>query len=244
MRGAIVFFQSPTDVVEHQLAPGTRIRVGGLVKTGSIERGDNLRIRFAVTDGKHDIPVTYQGILPDLFREGQGVVAEGKLEPGGTFAADTVLAKHDERYMPKEVVDALKKSGRWQGRRRTRGRRNDSGARTLCVGAGAGARADAGDRAGDRRARNDAALMGLADSTALMQFGFVALSFAALTTCYVTSDFSVATVFENSHSMMPLVYKITSVWGNHEGSMLLWVLILSHVRRDGRGVRRAICRRP
>jgi cytochrome c-type biogenesis protein CcmE len=114
MRSAIVFFQSPTDVVEHQLAPGTRIRIGGLVKTGSIERGDNLRIRFKVTDGKHDIPVQYQGIVPDLFREGQGVVAEGKLEPGGTFAAETVLAKHDERYMPKEVVDALKKSGRWQ----------------------------------------------------------------------------------------------------------------------------------
>jgi cytochrome c-type biogenesis protein CcmE len=114
MRGAIVFFQSPTDVVEHQLAPGTRIRIGGLVKTGSIERGDNLRISFEVTDGKHDIPVHYQGIVPDLFREGQGVVAEGKLEPGGTFSADTVLAKHDERYMPKEVVDALKKSGRWQ----------------------------------------------------------------------------------------------------------------------------------
>jgi cytochrome c-type biogenesis protein CcmE len=114
MRSSIVFFQSPSDVVEHQLAPGTRIRIGGLVKTGSVERGDNLRIRFAVTDGKHDIPVQYQGIVPDLFREGQGVVAEGKLEPGGVFAADTVLAKHDERYMPKEVVDALKKSGRWQ----------------------------------------------------------------------------------------------------------------------------------
>ncbi len=114
MRSSIVFFQSPTDVVEHQLAPGTRIRIGGLVKTGSVERGDNLRIRFDVTDGKHDIPVRYQGIVPDLFREGQGVVAEGKLEPGGTFVADTVLAKHDERYMPKEVVDALKKSGRWQ----------------------------------------------------------------------------------------------------------------------------------
>jgi cytochrome c-type biogenesis protein CcmE len=114
MRSSIVFFQSPSDVVEHQLAPGTRIRIGGLVKAGSVERGDNLRIRFAVTDGKHDIPVQYQGIVPDLFREGQGVVAEGKLEPGGVFAADTVLAKHDERYMPKEVVDALKKSGRWQ----------------------------------------------------------------------------------------------------------------------------------
>ena len=114
MRSSIVFFQSPTDVVEHRLAPGTRIRIGGLVKTGSVERGENLRIHFDVTDGKHDIPVQYQGIVPDLFREGQGVVAEGKLEPGGTFVADTVLAKHDERYMPKEVVDALKKSGRWQ----------------------------------------------------------------------------------------------------------------------------------
>jgi cytochrome c-type biogenesis protein CcmE len=114
MRSSIVFFQSPTDVVEHKLAPGTRIRIGGLVKAGSVERGDNLRVRFEVTDGKHDISVQYQGIVPDLFREGQGVVAEGKLEPGGALDADTVLAKHDERYMPKEVVDALKKSGRWQ----------------------------------------------------------------------------------------------------------------------------------
>jgi cytochrome c-type biogenesis protein CcmE len=114
MRSSIVFFQSPTDVVEHRLAPGTRIRIGGLVKAGSVERGDNLRIRFEVTDGRHDIPVQYQGIVPDLFREGQGVVAEGKLEPDGALEADTVLAKHDERYMPKEVVDALKKSGRWQ----------------------------------------------------------------------------------------------------------------------------------
>ncbi len=114
MSGSIVFFQSPSDVVEHHLPPGTRIRIGGLVKPGSVQRGDNLRIRFEVTDGKHDIPVRYQGIVPDLFREGQGVVAEGKIEPGGSVDADTVLAKHDERYMPKEVVEALKKSGRWQ----------------------------------------------------------------------------------------------------------------------------------
>lgn len=112
--GAIVFFNSPSEIVEKQIAPGTRIRVGGLVKVGSVQRGSDLRIRFEVTDGKHDIPVRYQGIVPDLFREGQGVVAEGKLEPGNFVAADTVLAKHDERYMPKEVVDALKKSGRWQ----------------------------------------------------------------------------------------------------------------------------------
>ena len=114
LNGSIVFFNSPTDIKEKQIAVGTRIRVGGLVKDGSVQRGDNLRIRFEVTDGKNDVPVKFQGIVPDLFREGQGVVAEGKLEPGGILDADTVLAKHDERYMPKEVVDALKKSGRWE----------------------------------------------------------------------------------------------------------------------------------
>ena len=114
LNGSIVFFNSPTDIREKQIAVGTRIRVGGLVKDGSVQRGDNLRIRFEVTDGKSDVPVKFQGIVPDLFREGQGVVAEGKLEPGGILDADTVLAKHDERYMPKEVVDALKKSGRWE----------------------------------------------------------------------------------------------------------------------------------
>ena len=114
LRESIVFFNSPTDVAEKQPVPGTRMRIGGLVKPGSIERGDNLLVRFAVTDGKTDIAVRYQGIVPDLFREGQGVVAEGKLDTGGVFAADTVLAKHDERYMPREVVDALKKSGHWQ----------------------------------------------------------------------------------------------------------------------------------
>jgi cytochrome c-type biogenesis protein CcmE len=114
LSGSIVFFNSPTDVAEKHLAPGTRIRIGGLVKPGSVQRGADLRISFEVTDGNHDVPVRYQGIVPDLFREGQGVVAEGQIDPNGAITADTVLAKHDERYMPKEVVDALKKSGRWQ----------------------------------------------------------------------------------------------------------------------------------
>jgi len=113
LSSSIVFFNSPSDVVEKHIAPGTRIRIGGLVKDGRVQRGADLRIKFDVTDGKSDIAVRYQGIVPDLFREGQGVVAEGKLE-SGALVADTVLAKHDERYMPKEVVDALKKSGRWQ----------------------------------------------------------------------------------------------------------------------------------
>jgi cytochrome c-type biogenesis protein CcmE len=113
-RDSIVFFNSPSDVVEKHVGPGTRIRLGGLVKDGSLVRGANLSIHFEVTDGKSEIPVTYQGVLPDLFREGQGVIAEGTLDGSGVFDADMVLAKHDETYMPKEVVDALKKSGHWK----------------------------------------------------------------------------------------------------------------------------------
>ncbi len=113
-RDSIVFFNSPSDVIEKHVGPGTRIRLGGLVKDGSIVRGANLSVRFAVTDGQSEIPVAYQGVLPDLFREGQGVVAEGTLDDAGLFKADTILAKHDETYMPKEVADALKKSGHWK----------------------------------------------------------------------------------------------------------------------------------
>jgi cytochrome c-type biogenesis protein CcmE len=113
LRDTIVFFHSPSEVAEKKIGPGTRIRIGGLVKEGSLKR-DGVQAHFEVTDGGASLPVTYSGVLPDLFREGQGVVAEGALEPGGTFRADTVLAKHDENYMPREVVDALKKQGVWQ----------------------------------------------------------------------------------------------------------------------------------
>src|ERR1700739_2909001 len=113
-RDSIVFFNSPSDVVERHIGPGTRIRLGGLVKDGSLVRGNNLAVRFEVTDRKTDLPVAYQGVLPDLSREGQGVVAEGALNSSGVFSADTILAKHDETYMPKEVADALKKSGHWK----------------------------------------------------------------------------------------------------------------------------------
>lgn len=114
LRDSIVFFNSPSDVVEKHVTAGTRIRLGGLVKTGSLIRGNNLSVRFEVTDGKNGIPVNYQGVLPDLFREGQGVVAEGALDARGMFTADSILAKHDETYMPKEVADALKRSGHWK----------------------------------------------------------------------------------------------------------------------------------
>jgi cytochrome c-type biogenesis protein CcmE len=113
-RDSIVFFNSPSDIAEKHVGPGTRIRLGGLVKDGSIVRAGDLRVRFAITDGNSEIAVAYQGVLPDLFREGQGVIAEGALDGGGMFNADTILAKHDETYMPKEVADALKKSGHWK----------------------------------------------------------------------------------------------------------------------------------
>jgi cytochrome c-type biogenesis protein CcmE len=115
LRESIVFFNSPTDVVEKHVGPGTRIRLGGLVKPGSVERGDNLVVRFEVTDGNRAIKVAYQGILPDLFREGQGVIAEGALQADGVFRADSVLAKHDENYMPPEVAEKLKAQGVWRG---------------------------------------------------------------------------------------------------------------------------------
>lgn len=109
----IVFFNSPSDVLTQNVASGTRIRLGGLVADGSLVKKPDGDVTFAVTDGNATIPVSYTGILPDLFREGQGVVAEGVMAKGA-FAADTVLAKHDERYMPAEVVEALKKQGVWQ----------------------------------------------------------------------------------------------------------------------------------
>lgn len=112
----IVFFHTPTDLIEKDIAKDRRVRIGGLVEENSVQRAaDGLTVTFRVTDLTHAVPVLYRGILPDLFREGQGVVAEGTFGADGTFQADEVLAKHDENYMPPEVAEALKKSGRWKG---------------------------------------------------------------------------------------------------------------------------------
>ncbi|GHD43006.1 cytochrome c-type biogenesis protein CcmE [Thalassobaculum fulvum] len=111
---SVVFFFSPTDLAAKEIGPDRRVRVGGLVEEGSVTRGPgDGEIRFLVTDGNTTLPIRYVGVLPDLFREGQGVVAQGRLA-GGTFEADEVLAKHDENYMPPEVADALKKQGHWE----------------------------------------------------------------------------------------------------------------------------------
>jgi cytochrome c-type biogenesis protein CcmE len=110
----LVFFYGPSELAAKHIPPGRRIRIGGLVEQGSVVHRNGREVDFRVTDGKTALKVTYTGILPDLFREGQGVVAEGRLGDDGVFAASSVLAKHDEKYMPPEVADALKKAGRWQ----------------------------------------------------------------------------------------------------------------------------------
>src|SRR3981081_1404918 len=114
MRDSIVFFSTPAMVAEKHIAAGKRFRLGGLVEPGSLVRGDNLAGTFQVADGRATLPVSCKVMLPVLFREGQGVIAEGALDPSGVFKADTVLAKHDETYMPKNVADALRKQRHWK----------------------------------------------------------------------------------------------------------------------------------
>ena len=109
---SLVYFYSPTDIVSQRIPEGRRMRIGGLVKEGSVKKDGKL-VSFMITDITNTVPVSYSGILPDLFREGQGVVVEGRIEKDKQFHASEVLAKHDEKYMPKEVADALKKSGQW-----------------------------------------------------------------------------------------------------------------------------------
>jgi cytochrome c-type biogenesis protein CcmE len=115
LRDSIVFFYTPSEVAEKHLDTGQRFRLGGLVENGSLKRGEGTTVSFVVTDKRATMPVTYTGVLPDLFREGQGVVAEGALTSEGVFHADSVLAKHDEKYMPLEVAKKLKEQGVWRG---------------------------------------------------------------------------------------------------------------------------------
>jgi cytochrome c-type biogenesis protein CcmE len=109
-----MYFRSPSDVAAKQVGEGVAFRLGGLVEKGSVQHGAGADVHFRVTDGKSTIPADFTGVLPALFREGQGVVATGAMDGRGTFVASEVLAKHDEKYMPPEVVEALKRSGRWK----------------------------------------------------------------------------------------------------------------------------------
>ena len=114
LQDQIVYFYSPTELQTKHVTPNRHVRIGGLVEEGSVLK-EGAVIHFRLTDNTTTVTVTYTGVLPDLFREGQGVVAEGKIDGEGLFHADTILAKHDEKYMPPEVADALKKSGQWKG---------------------------------------------------------------------------------------------------------------------------------
>ncbi len=114
IRDTIVFFYTPGEVAAKALPPGTRIRLGGLVEKGSVKRDGDITVTFMITDTEKAMQISYKGQLPDLFREGQGVVAEGVLESNSAMLADTILAKHDENYMPKEVADKLKEKGVWK----------------------------------------------------------------------------------------------------------------------------------
>ena len=110
----ISFSLDPTELLAKNIAPGERVRLFGLVKEGSVKRGDGLAVKFELTDTANTVPVAFNNILPDLFREGQGIITEGSLTKDGVFVADSVLAKHDENYMPKEVAESLKEKGLWQ----------------------------------------------------------------------------------------------------------------------------------
>lgn len=115
LQDSIVFFYSPSDIEAKAIEPGRRIRIGGLVAEGSVQKSGGTNVSFDISDGARTVKVSYHGLLPDLFREGQGIVAEGRLESPGQLTADTVLAKHDEKYMPPEVAESLKKTGVWRG---------------------------------------------------------------------------------------------------------------------------------
>ena len=228
----LVFFFSPSQIAANEAPRERSFRVGGLVEEGSVKR-DARRPDRAVRRHRHrrtSVPVVYTGLLPDLFKEGKGVVAQGKLGADGVFQAEQVLAKHDENYMPPEAAEALQEGARH---------------RRSCRHAGSTANHDSRNRPlrADRSrcvlalvqaslplagaSRGNAAWMALARPAARGQFLFVALAFGCLTWAFVHDDFSVLLAANHSNSLLPLHYRFAAVWGTHEGSILLWLLILA-----------------
>ena len=197
-------------------------RLGGMVKKGSVQRAPgSLQVSFVLTDFKHDVPVKYTGVLPDLFREGQGVIAHGRLDTKGVFVADEVLAKHDEKYMPPKIA----------------GTRADAaaGRNLMLPELGhfalvlalllAGLQAFFGIARARRWARDR--WVAAATSAVAGQFVMVATAVGILVYAFVNYDFSVLYVAENSNSALPLMYRIAALWGAHEGSLLLWIFLLA-----------------
>ena len=209
----LVFFFTPSQVAANEAPQGRTFRIGGMVEKGSVQRS-GIEVRFVVTDTAKSIPVVYSGALPDLFREGKGVVAQGQLGADGVFRAREVLAKHDENYMPP------KPRTRWKRRKRLC-RPNDPRTRTTRAVPCPGGRAGAGNLSIDQPG-SAALARGAAQAQALL----VAFAFGCLTYAFVNNDFSVQYVAMHSNSALPLHYRISGVWGGHEGSFLLWCLML------------------
>ena len=132
---SVAFFATPSDIATGQVEGDGRFRLGGLVVAGSVERGEAGVVRFRLTDQANEVLVSYRGLLPDLFREGQGIVAQGTLDADGAFRASEVLAKHDENYMPPEVAEALKRGGQWRHGEGGPGTTNSAGGPALTDGA-------------------------------------------------------------------------------------------------------------
>ena len=245
LRANINAFYTPTQIASGEAPQGRQIRAGGMVRDGSVRRdNETLDAIFTVTDFDHDVTVHYQGILPDLFREGQGVVVMGTFD-GEHLEASEVLAKHDEKYMPPEVSDALKASGRDVSGNRTDeqdrhrdDRENTSGGAVmvtqllpeighfaLILGACLACVQAVVPLAGAATRRP--LWMSFAQPMAWGQFLFVLIAYACLTASFLLDDFSVAYIANNSNSQLPWYFKFSAVWGSHEGSVLLWSLILA-----------------
>src|SRR6266850_2247842 len=196
----LVFFFTPSQVAANEAPQGRSFRIGGMVVPGSLKR-EGVNVEFTVTDTAKSMRVTYRGQLPDLFREGKGVVAQGQLGADGMFRASEVLAKHDENYMPPEL-----------------------GQSALCLALIVALAQSFFPLLG--ASRQNLAWMALARPSAQAQALLVAFAFGCLTYAFVENDFSVDYVAMHSNSALPLHYRIAGVWGGHEGSLLLWALML------------------
>ena len=230
MGESIAYFATPTEVSERQVEPGRRLRIGGLVVDGSVVRGADGTVQFRLTDTNAEVPVAYKGLLPDLFREGQGIVAQGAVGRRrhlhgrrGLGQARRALHAQGSRRQPQGA-----------GRLERGPERDPERERIMIAELGHYALVLAfalaivqGTLPLWGASRRDAALMALAPSAAVAQFFCIAVAFGALMHAYVVSDFSVLNVAANSHVAKPLIYKISGVWANHEGSLVLWVLVLS-----------------
>ena len=225
----LVFFYSPTQVAAKEAPAGRTFRVGGMVKAGSVKR-NGTEVQFTVTDTAQTMPVGMSGILPDLFKEGKGVVAQGQVGADGVFVAREVLAKHDENYMPPEAAEALKRGAAANEKiAEFGGRRHASDSRTWSTGlaAGPGCGAGAGHAAAGRRGPRSAPTgwrwpgrRRRCSSCWCAGFRLPDGGLRAATTSRCS------TWRRNSNSALPLQYRIAAVWGGHEGSLLLWVLML------------------